>query len=81
MVAISPKKWEKLRLQSQTDLNAYLIPLILSSVATSESPLGTWFSHVQIMSFAHSFIQPLSPSWSLQPKDVMAVNNKYIVYL
>ena len=54
MVAISPKKWEKLRLQSQTDLNAYLIPLIPSSVATSESPLGTWFSHVQIMSFAHS---------------------------
>ena len=77
MVANSPKKLEKLGLQSQTDLNSHLVPLIPSSVATSESPLGTWFSQVQIMSFAHSFIQPLLPSWSLQPKEVMVVNNKY----
>ena len=77
MVAISPKKWEKLGLQSQTDLNSHLVPLIPSSVATSESPFGTWFSQVHIMSFAHSFIQLLLPSWSLQPKEVMVVNNKY----
>ena len=72
MVAISPKEWEKLGLQSQTELNSHLIPLIPSSVATSESPLGTWFSQRQIM----SFIQPLLPSWSLQPKEVMVVDNK-----
>lgn len=74
LMAISLEKEEKLGLQSQTDLNPHLTPLLLISVATSDFPLGALFfpctNNVSCDSFIHSLIhEAFLPTGSSHPME------------